>query len=276
MRDSASHIIATAGLAAATLLAALGWQLGEYWPHERASAERLQYVRNEPKETRISGEKNTAWRDELMRLGLIASSTALSATSSDPLSAFGNAVAEEFAHRYFSLKESGTYSPEKGAELGAALGANIRTPSDYSLHGVDELVLDTDTSMTRVLEYRSDMRDALAMLITQDPPEFETYALYVETQNPERLRELEQAQRRYQSAETSALAVVVPQDAAELHIRAVNALGSYAHTLEQLIRYSSSPFTSLAILRTYNEAEREMLYAFDALSGYYVRKSTEK
>jgi hypothetical protein len=120
------------------------------------------------------------------------------------------------------------------------------------------------------------MREASAILITDDPPEFETFARYIETNNPERLRELERAEERYRGAEASVLAVVVPQDAAELHIRVVNSLGFFAHTLRQLIRYADSPLTSLAILRTYNEAEREMLYAFDALSSYYVKKSTEK
>ena len=43
----------------------------------------------------------------------------------------------------------------------------------------------------------------------------------------------------------------------------------------ELIRYADDPLATLATLRTYNEAEREMLYAFDALASYYVRKSKE-
>ena len=236
----------------------------------------MQFTRDTPQES-LSSAREGNWREELALLGIIATSSEEKvATSSDPLSSFGDMVAQEFLYGYASLKGSGAYSPEKGAALGSALGANVRAPSDYSLHSEEELTLDTDTSRTRVLEYRSDMRDALSSLVNGAPPEFETYALYIETKDPERLQELRDSQDRYLAAEADTLQVVVPQDAGELHIRAVNALGSYAHMLDQLIRYADSPFTSLVILRTYNEAEREMLYAFDALSSYYVRKSIER
>lgn len=159
--------------------------------------------------------------------------------------------------------------------MGHAIGASIRAPSDFTPHTAEEVTIDDNTSLERTLEYRADMRDALKSLITDAPPELEIFALYVETKNPIRLQELEDAAGRYWEASRATLAVTVPQDAAAMHLRVVNALGAYGGTIQQFIRSSDSPFTTLAVLRTYNEAEREMLYAFDALASYYVRKSTQ-
>jgi len=43
--------------------------------------------------------------------------------------------------------------------------------------------------------------------------------------------------------------------------------------VERLVLFADKPLASLALLRTYNDVEREMLMAFDALAQYYVRKS---
>ncbi len=271
-----STIFATAGLAGAVLLAAIGWQLGGYRSQYVATtADSLQFERKADEKPRPSLD-SSKWRDELAQLGIISTTTSeVLATSSDPLATLGDSIAQEFLYGYMSLKQSGTFTPERAAELGKGIGVNIRAPSDFSMHSEAELTEDADVSKERVLVYRSDMRDALAVLINGEPPEFEIFARYVETNNPERLNELREAAERYRKAEQNSLKVVVPRDAAELHIRAVNALGSYATVINQLIRSADSPFTTLVVLRTYNEAEREMLYAFDALASYYVRKSSE-
>lgn len=276
MREGASFpIIVTAGLAGAVLLAAIGWQLGGYRSERVVADDSLQFEReqDEPPRQMLDSSK---WRDELAELGIIATTTAeVYATSSDPLIAFGDSVAQNFLYGYMSLKQSGAFTTERAETLGKDIGMNLRAPSGFSLHAESELTQDADVSRDRVLAYRSDMRDALSILVNGKPPEFEIFALYVETKNPERLTELTEAAERYRIAEQNALKVVVPQDAAEIHIRVTNALGSFATVLDQLIRSVDSPFTTLVVLRTYNEAEREMLYAFDALSSYYVRKSTQ-
>ncbi|TSC86991.1 MAG: hypothetical protein G01um10148_96 [Parcubacteria group bacterium Gr01-1014_8] len=273
-----SSIVITAGLAAAILLSAIGWQLGGYWAKHHVVKKPIQFDRapDETSKAPVIGSISNDWRDELARLGLVNTTTdAAVATSSDPLATFGDTIAQEFLTTYLSLKQYGSYSPEKAAQLGKALGSNAHVPTNFTLHASSELTLASDTSKERILKYRSEMRDALRMLVNGSPPEFETLALYIETKNPERLIELSEAAERYRDAEKNALAVVVPSDAAELHIRVVNALGAYGSAVDQLVRSMASPVTTLAVLRTYNEAEREMLYAFDALASYYVRKSSQ-
>jgi hypothetical protein len=267
-------IIVTAGLAVALLLVAGAWRLGDIvkiegevpLSYERPSTEQVLAARKPL-------ESNRNWQNELAELGIISTSTeGLIATTTLSVA---DVISDQFLAGYTTLKESGRYTPETASAIGRSIGESVRAPSQFVMHGEGELKKDLDTSSARALEYRADMREALAVLISDAPPEFQTFGLYVETKNPARLLELEEAADRYQKAERALLAVVVPQDAVALHIRAANALGSYADTIRQLIRYADDPLSTLAVLRTYNDTEREMLYAFDALASYYVRKSAD-
>lgn len=271
-----SPIVITAGFAAAILLASIGWQLGGEMRGSFAPEETLDFERAGEETSSVPNVERPDWQAELARLGLISTSTDTGGGTATTSPNIGDFISSQLISGYEILKTSGDYSPEKAALLGQSVGINARVPSTFVFHGEMELTKSADTSVERVLEYRADMRDALASLITDDPPEFETFGYYIETGNPERLHELEEAAGRYRKAEKAALAVVVPQDAARLHLRVVNSLGSYANSLDQLILYADDALSTLAVLRTYNDAEREMLYAFDALSDYYVRKVTKE
>ncbi len=215
------------------------------------------------------------WREELIALGIIATGTPETATSSDPVAYIGDILAEEILNGYGALKETDTYSVDAARSIGTSIGANIM-PLPTSAHiSAEELASDTDTSLARVLVYRADMRDATAPLIHDDPPEFVLFAEYVDSRNPEKLRALERAAVRYRTASENLRTVVVPEDALTLHVRAVNSLEDYANTLDRLVLFSAQPLSALALLRTYNEAERELLFAFDVLAQYYVRKSAQ-
>lgn len=276
-------IVITAGLAVVVLLATASWQLASYLRGDTdTSTEDAVLSGSVPSEYENLGGPDAGtgedWYNELVRLGVVSSSTDASSTVAFPAESIENipdAVAQVFADGYIGLVESGEYTPERGAQLGHAIGASIRAPSDFTPHTLEDLKVDDNTSLERVLDYRADMRDALKGLITDASPELEIFALYVETKNPIRLQELEDAAERYWEASRAVLAVPVPQDAADMHVRIVNALGAYGGIVNQFIRSAESPFTTLAVLKTYNEAEREMLYAFDALASYYVRKSTQ-
>jgi hypothetical protein len=106
-------------------------------------------------------------------------------------------------------------------------------------------------------------------------PEFSLYARYIATNDSTWLEGLSATAARYRTAESAALEVEVPMSAKEAHLRAVNALGKYTETLERLVRFANDPIASLALLRTYNEDEREFLLAFDALAKFYVANVVE-
>lgn len=261
-------IVVTASLAGAFLLAALGLQLGEFFQLQRDQTS-LSFSREGNEGASVIRERD-AWRDELARLGMSATSSDAAASSTIP-----DLLASQFLEGYIALKQYGVFTGEGGRAAGERIGALAKAPLAYAPHGEKEIQPVADTSPARVLQYRSDMRVALTTLLSDAPPEFETFARYIETKNPLRLDELREAAERYREAEKLTLAVVVPKKGAAIHLRVANALGAYAAALDQLVQSADSPLSSLAVLRTYNEAEREMLYAFDALSQYYVRASKE-
>jgi len=215
------------------------------------------------------------WRQELITLGIIATATPATATSSDPVAYVGDILATEMLRGYAALKENDAYTVDAARSLGSSLGTNVLPVSTAEHISLADISVDADTSRERVLRYRADMREGTAPLISDSPPEIELFAEFLDTGNREKLRALEAAAARYEKAGANLEAIRVPADAAEYHVRAVNALRDYGNTLERLVLFSEQPLPALALLRTYNEAERELLFAFDVLAQYYVRKSSE-
>lgn len=241
----------------------------------RAPAERQEYVPLSD----ADGNGTPDWQDELARggIGSLASSSGSFSTSSDPLSAMGSALTESLIGGYLSLKEADSYTPERGELLASTIASNLRAPTIFVPHTRTELVIDTDTSQVRILEYRADMREALAPMVDiEAEPEFSLFARFIQTGDILWLEKLSEVAVRYRQAENSALAVEIPVSATESHLRVVNALGKYTETLERLVRFANDPLALMALLRTYNEAEREMFLAFDALAKFYVQEVAQK
>jgi hypothetical protein len=59
-------------------------------------------------------------------------------------------------------------------------------------------------------------------------------------------------------------------------LRVTNAIGGFAENLERMVRFAKDPLATMALLRTYNEREREFDLAFDALVKYYARTIGDK
>lgn len=241
-------------------------------PIELEPAERRDYLAIDD----ADGNGTPDWQDELQRSGVtLPSPNATStetASSTDPLSNFGAAVAQTFLSGYLSLSQYNAYTPERGEQLANTIADNFRAPVTFVPHTTDELLLETDTTMERALEYRADMRVALEPLITDEEHELTLFAGYIESGDSSWLDRLARAAENYRAAEENLLDVRIPQDAAPEHLRVMNAVGAFAHTLERMVRFANDPLANLALLRTYNDSEREFDLAFDALVKYYARK----
>ena len=172
---------------------------------------------------------------------------------------------------YLSLKSYDAYTPARGEKLADTIAASVRAPQTASSYSVAELTTDTDSSQERILQYRSDMREALAPIVDLNAErEFALFGRFIATGNHEWLDKLSAAAKEYRVAEENMLKVRVPESAGLAHLRALNATGKYAETLERLVRFSNDPLATMALLRTYNDTEREFLLAFDALAKFYV------
>lgn len=268
-----SPILVTAALSIAGFVVAAGvhygnLSAGELVVIDTASLEPIEprnYLAVEDKD----GNGTPDWQDELLASG-VAVSTSTDPEEKDPLHDMGDNVAGALYGGYLSLKQYGSYTTAQGDELAQNVVANIRAPLLEAPLTVDDIKT-RENSDAATLAYRTELRVALAPMITEDPPEIEYYAYYVSTKDASWLPKLSAAAEKYRAARTNMLAVATPEDAVPEHLRALNALGAYAETLDRLSRFASDTFAAVALLKTMNETEEEMLAAFDALAQYYVR-----
>lgn len=212
------------------------------------------------------------WQQEMLLLGLSTSTNPAAVSDSDPISMIGPYVAAELIGQYAGLKEQGRNTPENMQAAAESIARNVRASISYKTYAVADIPTDTDTSYERMLTYRADMREALKPLFTDMGPEFEIFARYVETSDPVYLEQLADSAKNYRAAADSAATVVVPKDAVNYHRAVLNAMQEFAATLDAMSEHADDPMASVALLRTYNTAELNMLNSFNDLPSYYRQK----
>lgn len=265
----------TAALAVATLLVTLGSQLAVWKRSQRHVAN------SSDSALRTLDIAQTSEVSDWQRL-LNDSDTITSKASGPPpspdssddalLTRAGDVIATQLLGQYVALKQSGTYTENRGERIGISVAQSLRYTPSFERYTKESLVIVDDTSYKRALVYRSDMREALAPLLENRIPEFDLFARYIATGDVTYLSDLEPIAARYNDAAKRASRILVPDDAADRHVRVINALLAFASVLEAMARHGADPFASAVLTQTYNNVEREVLYAFDALATYYVRK----
>lgn len=193
----------------------------------------------------------------------------LSPDDPDGLSNIGQNVLGILVGSYITLKDTGEYTPAQGAEIAHSIAEDLRANISFRLYGATDIKTDTDISLSRLLEYRNDMRMAFEPLLENSEYELELLGGYLETKDPAYLAELQNAVRNYRLATENVTKVLVPENAAIYHIGVLNALSEFEATLTQITKYVEDPFASAALLRTFNTAEEKMFTSFDALAGYF-------
>ena len=182
----------------------------------------------------------------------------------------GPAVAGQLIAQYQTLKEEGLYTPEIASAVAQELGANVSAPVPFTPYTAADLTVGTDSSYEGMLAYRGNLKTALDPIASLEKLEISIFAAYVETKNPAHLEELRAVVSDYAEAQAMVVAVVVPPDAAVLHLDILNAMGQFAAALEALAANADDPFTSTILLRTYNDAESDMIVSFNNLAKYFA------
>lgn len=193
-------------------------------------------------------------------------------TPTDPLSSLGSAIIDHLSNSYAQMQQSGTYSASSGELAAQSLAPYVRADVSYSVFTAAEVKTDTDTSYARMLQYRTGLRDAFAPLLKNTTPEFEIYASYVDTKDVSYLTKLEEIAGQYREAVALTKKVSAPSDAIGVHVDIVNAMEQFAATLDAMSAHATDPFASVALLRSYEQAESNMLSSFNALTIYYKSK----
>ncbi len=188
----------------------------------------------------------------------------------------GTAVMNQMLNSYLVSKNNGTYSPEYAAALGSSLAPMIQNTLAYQTFSEKNLVINPDTSEKASVAYQKALYDALAPLRTNTAPEFEFFALYVQTKDPVHLVRLQSVATLYRDAVANAAVLFVPSDVAQRHVAILNAMGEFAAALDALALHADDPIESVALLRDYNAGEQHVLAAFNALQSYYATKYAKR
>ncbi|MDP3646039.1 MAG: hypothetical protein Q8R25_03050 [bacterium] len=250
---------ATAVIAVLVLVTSILWQSHAQLKDQDIHLSYLMSPANDIRETEFSDTFDDMLADLLPPSG-----------SSPPK--IGSTIAEQLLGTYVSLKEQGIYTPERGQALGNLIAPMIYAEVSHQRLTEKDIRIHLDTSKQAALAYQGALHDALAPLRKNTAPEFEFFGRYVETKNPVYLAQLRDVAYLYFEAASNSALVSVPADIAPYHVAIVNSLEQFSSVLNALSDHADEPIESVALLQSYNAAEKDVLNAFNALGYYYAQK----
>lgn len=249
-----SPIFITAAISVIAVVCVIGWEVGRSISAEHSPSPSYSYTSS----AQVSASTGT-------------DATGIS-TSTDPLSQIGPSIMNSLATSYVQMQQNGTYSSENAEAAGKSLAPYLTAGVSYPAFTATDISTDSDTSYTRMMKYRADLRTSLAPLLNNTEPEFEIFAYYVDTHDASYLRKLQQVADDFRAAASSTALVVAPADAVNYHVAILNAMEEFAATLDAMATHADDPFASVALLSGYNKAESDMLASFNSLTIYYKSK----
>lgn len=222
-------------------------------------------------ETDTDGDSVPDWQEALMGTNPNAYDERIvgSGTSGDTLPTATDAVGERLIQQYLFLKESQSYTDERGERLGTSLAENIYVPTPFVPYTQAELRTIGGQTKEDVAAYRTSLQDVMEPFLTMQTPEVVLYAQFIDSKDPGALIPVRERALIYKQVAKHMMDMTVPSDAVTIHIETANALAFFGTVLEYLVQYAQDPIASLSLLKTYNDAERYVFTTFSALSTYY-------
>lgn len=189
-------------------------------------------------------------------------------STSEDLSTIGPTLVAALASQYESLRAQGLYTSAVGEALAAQLAPTLKAPLFYKTFSSSDIKTTSDTSFARMQTYQKDIRAALAPLSKNTTPEIAIFSQYVQTNDARYLDEVRRVAGYYKEAVLRAALVTAPQDASDEHVAILNAMQAFSAVLEALAEYAHDPIAVMALLQTYNDAERDMVVSFNSFASY--------
>lgn len=256
-------ILITAAISVIALLAVAGWQIERGVQQKNAQTAFIATgVAATQGDSAFGAFANASSSD----------SSSVGTSSADLISYIGPAMMSELVNSYTQLQQNGSFSVETAQKAGEQLAPSMRAEVSYHSYTSSDLRTDSDTSYKRMIAYRGDLQTALRPLLNNTEPEYAIFAQYVSTGDTTYLTKLKNIAQDYRDAVSATANVVVPVDATAYHVAILNAMEEFASTLDAMSAHASDPFASAALLRTYNQAEQDMLSSFNALTTYEKSK----
>jgi hypothetical protein len=154
-------------------------------------------------------------------------------------------------------------------DIANQISSGLEAPGTYKPHLASEIKTVAINTKERAARYQEDMRKAMEPMLTFKSSEIELIGRYVAQKDPAAMSELEHIASVDDAVASAMLKVVVPTDALDRHLEAINALTYFSATLHTIVKYSNDPIASLTLLRVFNDAEKRMNAAYGQLGVYY-------
>lgn len=270
-----------AAISIALLLGALSWKLAEYSRGPLSPLPLKEIAPADVPENDTDKDGSPDWQEMLLGTNTedptsrpakplgISKDTLETATSTPLLGHTTEDLIGTIMSGYLTLKEQGSYTPERGEALAETIARNMRAAIVYEQYDANALKTTTDSSRTRIEAYRLDMQQAVDPLLSIKEPAFATFGRYFETADEDALADLQKTATAYRQAENSVRAVIVPEPAVSAHLDVLNALSFSASVIEAMAAHAKNPIAALELLRAYTDVERTMVNSFDALAQYF-------
>ncbi|MDR3570715.1 MAG: hypothetical protein P4L81_00750 [Candidatus Pacebacteria bacterium] len=255
-----SHIKTTAVLAVSILVGVFLWQATQSLNGKPASSSNEALV---AADQNTNGAQNTT----------VPTITTSSATNTDPITAVSDEAVGELVGAYAGLQQQGSYSSTTGAAIASSIGMGLQVPTTYSPISATAIKTSSDTSYQAMMQYRSNLQTTLKPLLKNTTPEYVLFGMYVQTKQQKYLDQLLAAAGNYAAAASSTLTLTVPADAVQVQLGLVNSMNEFATTLNNMTAHASDPIASSVLLENYNNAENDVLGAFQALVTYEQSKT---
>jgi hypothetical protein len=252
-----SHIKVTALVAVVVLIGIGAWELVSAFEQKDASGTFV------AASTEGSGAQNSA----------IASTSSSVLNTSDPIAEVSNDALGEVVGAYTGLQENGEYSSTTAANVAGTIGLGLAAPVSYTPLSASQIPTSPNTSYAAMMSYRAALQTSLKPLLNNAQPEYLLFGEYVQTKDPTYLTQLETAASNYRAAASSTALIVVPEDAVQVQLGIVNSLNEFAATLDALTSHADDPIASSVLLENYNNAETDVLTAFQNLVTYEQSKT---
>lgn len=211
---------------------------------------------------------SASWQQEMILLGLATSSDPGIDDGTDPIALIAPSILAQIIGEYNGLQATGAYSAAAAEEAASRIAPNVYANVTYERYSASDIQTDPDSSYARMLAYRADLQNALQPLLNNTQAEYALYAAYLDTGDTGHLRALQSVATNYSTAAKAVAKIVVPADIATTHIALLNSLSRFGATIEDLVAHADDPIASMALLRTYNDVETDVVTSFAKLAQY--------
>ncbi len=218
-------------------------------------------------------EQTPEWQQQALLLGLTSETDANAATSTDHLSMIGPMIMGELIGSYNAVRANGDYTKDDLRRAAEKIAPYVKAAVSYEAFQNSDFVTTADASTERVRVYRDELQKVLEPLASIPGAEYEIYGRYVETSDEKYLTQLKDAADTYRSVAQNASMIPIPSDAVNYHREVLNSLRAFSSVLDGLADHADDPYASIALLRTYNEKEKEIYDSYNRMRSYYAKKA---